>query len=133
MVLAAHFNFTSFSTRPFCSWPLLFLHLGCFCLDKSLSGQTLLMPLHAYFCQECEGTPRGLYMVQEVHTTHAFLYKRVCSCFLYDAKLQLVITPVEGTISPNHTCQCSLATNTKLQYKPKSFFHCTLNCYPTYN
>ena len=29
----------------------------------------------------------------------------------YDAKLQLVKTPIEGklsTISPNHTCQCSL-------------------------
>ena len=33
-----------------------------------------------------------------------------CMTF-YDAKLQLVKTPVEGkpsTISPNHTCQCSL-------------------------
>ena len=32
--LAAHFDFTSFSARPFLdSWPQLFLHLGCFGWD----------------------------------------------------------------------------------------------------
>ena len=47
----------------------------------------------------------------------------------YDAKPQLVKTPVEGkpsTISPNHTCQCSLLILSYNNYKPKSFFHCTL-------
>ena len=30
-VLAAHFDFTSFSAQPFLdSWPQLFLHQGCF-------------------------------------------------------------------------------------------------------
>ena len=75
------------------------------------------MPIHAHCCQEREGTPSRLFGNQwykNYTLLHTFLYKCGCSCALYDvydAKPQLVKTPVEGkpsTISPNHTCQCSL-------------------------
>ena len=35
--------------------------LICSIKNKPLSGKTLLMPIHAYCCQECEGTPSGLF------------------------------------------------------------------------
>ena len=56
-------------------------------------------------------------MIQELYSLlhiHFYTKARVLSCSrcdVYDAKPQLVKTPVEGkpsTISPNHTCQCSL-------------------------
>ena len=54
-------------------------------------------------------------MVQELCATpYIYLQMRVLLrpyMTFYDAKPQLVKTPVEGkpsTISPNHTCQCSL-------------------------
>ena len=41
-VLAAHFDFTSFSAQRFLdSWPQLFLHQGCFGWDNYSTGKTV--------------------------------------------------------------------------------------------
>ena len=66
------------------------------------------------------------------YSTHFYTNAHVLAPFVtfYNAKLQLIKTPVEGkpnTISPNHTYMTIMfITNTKLQHKPESFFHCTL-------
>ena len=69
-------------------------------------------------------------MVQEVRTT-PYISIQMCVFLLpltYDAKLQLVKTPVESKTKHNITKSHMpmFITNTELQYKPKSVFHCTL-------
>ena len=87
-----------------------------------------------YCCQECQGTSSRLLVGQWYYKyvlPCTFLYKYACSYFLYDVydvKLQLVKSCCRGYPKQNITkSQMPMfITNTKLQYKPKLCFHCTL-------
>ena len=74
------------------------------------------MPIHACCFQERKGIPSGLFGVTNgTRITYTLFHTNACVLApivtFYDAKPQLIKTPVEGkpsTISPNHTYQSGM-------------------------
>ena len=94
----------------------------------------LFVPMPIYCCQECQETSSGFLVGQryqkQAFPIHFYTNVHVLVSFMmfYDVKLQLGKSCCRGQPKQNITKSHMpiFITNTKLQCKPKSFFHCPL-------